>query len=43
VDLLPQSGATQKFVAFNVVQVKKKSYRDQHPTNQCLLLAIEIF
>jgi hypothetical protein len=31
VDLLPQSCATQRFVAFNMIQAKGKNYCDQHP------------
>jgi len=43
VDLLLSSCTTQKFVAFDVVQAKEKNYYDQHPINQFLPLAIEIF
>ncbi len=43
VDLLPQSCAIQGFAAFDVVQVKEKSYHDQHSTDQFLPLAIEVF
>jgi hypothetical protein len=35
--------ATQKLVAFNVVQAKEKSYHDQHPSDQFLPLIIEVF
>jgi hypothetical protein len=35
--------ATQRFVTFDVVQAKEKSYHDQHPTNQFLSLAVEVF
>jgi hypothetical protein len=41
--LFPQSCATQEFVAFDVVQIKKKNYHDRHPTDQFLPLTIEIF
>jgi hypothetical protein len=42
-DLLPWSCATQGFDTLNVVQAKKRSYHNWHPTNQFLPLAIEIF
>ncbi len=35
--------ATQRFVASNVVQAKEQSYCDQHPTDQSLSLAMEVF
>jgi len=43
VDLHPQSCTTQGFVASNVAQAKKRSYHDQHPTNQFLPLVVEVF
>jgi len=42
-DLLHQSYTTQRFVAFEAVQAKEKSYHDRHPNSQFLLLAIEVF
>jgi hypothetical protein len=42
-DLLPQSCATQIFVASNVAQAKERSYCDRHPTNQFFSLTIEVF
>jgi hypothetical protein len=41
--LFPQSCATQRFVAFDVAQAKKRNYHNQHPTNQSLPLAINVF
>jgi len=41
--LFPQSYATQGFIASNVAQAKERSYHNQHPTDQFLPLAIEIF
>jgi len=43
VNLLPQSCATQGFVAFDVVQSKEKSHRDRHPTDQFLPLTVQVF
>jgi hypothetical protein len=43
VDLFPQSYETQGFVAFDVVQTKERSYCDQHPIDQFLPLASEVF
>jgi hypothetical protein len=43
VDLFPWSCATQEFVTSDAAQAKEMSYRDRHPTNQFLLLTIEIF
>jgi len=42
-DLLPRFCAIQRFIAFNATQTKKKSYHDQHFTNQFLFLTIEVF
>jgi hypothetical protein len=42
-NLLPQSYATKGFVASNTTQTKNRNYRDQHPIDQFLLLAIEVF
>jgi hypothetical protein len=42
-DLLPQSYATQGFVAFDAAQAKERSYYKQHPIDQFLLLTIEVF
>jgi hypothetical protein len=41
--LLPRSCTTQGFTIFNVAQAKERSYRNQHPINQFLPLAIEVF
>jgi hypothetical protein len=41
--LFPRSCATQGFVTLDVVQTKERSYRNQHPIDQFVLLAIEIF
>ncbi len=41
--LLPQSCTTQRFITFNVTQIKERSYCNQHPTNQFLPLVIEVF
>ncbi len=35
--------AQLKFIAFDVTQAKEKNYRNRHPTNQILHLAIEVF
>jgi hypothetical protein len=43
VDLLPQSCATQGFVAFDVAQVEEWRYCDQHLIDQFLPLAMEVF
>jgi hypothetical protein len=43
VDLLPQSCATQGFGDFDVVQVKKWNYCNQHLVDQFLPLAMEVF
>jgi hypothetical protein len=43
VNLLPWSCATQGFVTFNATQTKERNYRNQHPINQFLPLAIEVF
>jgi len=42
VNLLPQFCAIQGFVAFDVTQVKEKSYRNRHPINQFFPLAIDV-
>ncbi len=42
-DLLHWSCTTWGFAAFEVIQAKKKSYHDRHPTYYFLLLAIEVF
>ncbi len=34
---------TQGFDAFNATQVKERIYRNQHPTDQFILLTIEVF
>jgi len=33
----------QRFIAFDETQAKKKNYHNQHPTDQFLPLAIELF
>jgi hypothetical protein len=33
----------QRFVVFDAIQVKEKSYYNRHPTNQFFLLEIEVF
>jgi hypothetical protein len=38
-----QVDSIQGFATSNVAQTKERSYRTQHPTNQFLLLTIEIF
>jgi hypothetical protein len=43
VDLLHQSYATKKFVTFEIIQVKEKSYHDWHPIDHFLILTIEMF
>jgi len=43
VDLLLWSCATQGFVTSDGTQAKEKSYHNQHPINQFLPLAIEVF
>jgi hypothetical protein len=40
--LLPQSCATQGFVASDAIQANERSYYNWHPTNQFLPLALEI-
>jgi len=42
-DVFPWSYAIQGFATFNATQAKEKSYHNQHPTNQFLLLTIEVF
>jgi hypothetical protein len=42
-DLLPWTCITQILVASDVAQAKERNYRDQHPTNQFLLLTIEVY
>jgi hypothetical protein len=42
-NLLFRSCTTQGFATFNVAQTKKMNYYDWHPTDQFMLLAIEIF
>jgi hypothetical protein len=42
-NLFPRSYTTQRFVSSDDTQVKEKNYRDQHPIDQFLVLAIEIF
>ncbi len=42
-DLLPWSYATQGFVAFYATQAKENNYCNWHPTEQFLLLIIEIY
>jgi hypothetical protein len=42
-DLFPQSSTTQGFATSNAVQTKEKNYRNRHPINQFLPLAIEVF
>ncbi len=43
VNLLPQFCDTQRFATSNAVQVKERSYCDQHLVDQFLLLAVEVF
>jgi hypothetical protein len=43
VDLFPQSCNIQGLVDSNATQAKKKSYHNQHSSNQFFLLAIEVF
>jgi hypothetical protein len=43
VDLIFWSCTTKGFAASNAAQAKKKSYRDWHPIDQMLILAIEVF
>jgi hypothetical protein len=42
-DLFPQSSTTQGFATSNAVQTKERNYRNRHPINQFLLVAIEVF
>jgi hypothetical protein len=42
IDLLPQSCATQGFVASDATQANERSYCNWHPINQFLPLALEI-
>jgi hypothetical protein len=42
-DLLPWSCITQRLAASDVAQAKEKNYCDQHPANQFLPLAIEVY
>jgi hypothetical protein len=41
--LLPWFYTTQGFVAFDVIQAKKRSYHNRHPIDQFLPLVIEVF
>ncbi len=43
VDLFHQSYTTQRFVVYEVTQAKEKNYRNWHPTNHFLPLAILVF
>jgi hypothetical protein len=43
VDLHPQSYTIQIFATSNATQAKERSYHNQHPIDQFLPLAIEIF
>ncbi len=43
VDLFPRSCITHRFVASNATQAKERNYRDRHPIDQFLPLAIAIF
>jgi hypothetical protein len=43
IDLLPWSCTTQRLVALDAAQAKEKNYRNWHPINQFLPLAIEVF
>jgi len=43
VDLFHQSCATRRFVTFKIVQAKKKSYHDRHPTDHFFPFVIELF
>jgi hypothetical protein len=42
-NLLPQSYAIQRFVTFDTIQTKERSYHNQHPINQFLPLTIKVF
>jgi hypothetical protein len=42
-DLLHQFYTTRRFVPFEVIQAKERSYPDQHPIGQFLPLVIEVF
>jgi len=42
-NLFPRSYTTQGFTTFDVAQAKERSYRNWHPTDQFLPLAIEVF
>jgi hypothetical protein len=35
--------AIQKFVTFDAIQAKEKSYHDEHPNDQFFLLTIKVF
>jgi hypothetical protein len=41
--LLPRSCTTQRFATFNAAPAKERSYRNWHPINEFLPLAIKIF
>jgi hypothetical protein len=43
IDLLLESCVIQGYVAFDAVQAKERNYCNQHPTDQFLPLAIEVF
>jgi len=43
VDLLHQSCATRRFVPFEIVQAKERSYHDRHPIYHFLPFTIEVF
>jgi hypothetical protein len=43
VDLLIWSCAIQGFIAFHAIQAKERNYCNQHPTEQFLLLTIEVY
>ncbi len=42
-DLFCWPYTTQGFIAFEAIKDKERSYRDQHPTDHFLPLAIEVF
>jgi hypothetical protein len=43
VDLFLQFCTTQRFATCDAIQIKERSYHNQHPTDKFLLLTIEVF
>jgi hypothetical protein len=42
-DLFPWFCTIQRFATCNAIQIKERSYHDQHPIDKFLILMIEVF